>query len=443
MVSRRLLLALLTAFGPAAAQKIYTYVGRLGTDRALLAWGTTEGAGNTIGRDSTPLGRAEVHLAGRTLETPRNWIEIDGLEPDRSYEYEVRINGRSAGRGTFRTLPLRATRLAFLVIGDYGNGSRGQYEIAGAMWRAFLDRQSSPNPIRFVLTTGDNIYAEWLPFRIRSGSRDRDWERKFFAPYEPLLRHIPFYPTLGNHDGNESESRADLAVYLDNFFFPGAAGPARYYRFNVGDLADFFALDTTSNTPAGPPSAAYREGGEQHRWLERVLAQSRAPWKIPYFHHPPFNAGPGHPASLGTLRHFTRLFEQHGVTVAFSGHEHNFQMSACDARTGGICYVVTGAGGELRASDVTSRMQAASIAAWAPQRHFLLVEIEGGRMRIYPLASDPVTVFDPFRRPVKTPLEVRLPEAKRPASRRTAARSAPASPCPVGCGPPARRRARG
>ncbi len=443
MVSRRLLLALLTASVPAAPQKIYTYVGRIGTHRALLAWGTTQGSGNTIGRDSTPLGKAEVHLAGRILQASRNWIEIDGLEPDRSYEYEVRINGRSAGRGTLRTLPLRTHRLAFFVIGDYGNASRGQYEIAAAMWRTFSERQSSPNPVRFVLTTGDNIYADWLPFRIRSGSRDRDWERKFFAPYEPLLRHIPFYPTLGNHDGNESESRADLAVYLDNFFFPGAPGPARYYQFSVGDLADFFALDTSSNTPAGPPAPAYREGGDQHRWLERALAQSKAPWKIPYFHHPPFNAGPGHGASSESLRHLTRLFEQHGVAVAFSGHEHNFQMSTCDARTGGICYVITGAGGALRASDVTSRMQAASIAAWAPERHFLLIEIEGPLMRIYPLASNPVTVFDPSRRPVKTPLEVRLPEARRPASRRTAARSAPASLYPVRCGPPARRRARG
>lgn len=443
MVTRLSTFGLLVAFSPAVAQKIYTYVGRIGTDSALIAWGTTEGSGNTIGRDSSPLGKAEVRIGGRVLESNRNWIEVTGLEAGRSYDYEVRISGRTVGAGTVRTLPLKTHRLAFFVIGDYGNGSRGQYEIAEAMWRVFDQRQPSNNPVLFVLTTGDNIYADWPPFQIRSGARDRDWGKKFFAPYERLLRHIPFYPTLGNHDGNESESRADLAVYLDNFFFPGAAGPARYYQFSAGQLADFFALDTTSNTLEGPPARAYREGGQQHRWLARALAESRAPWKIPYFHHPPFNAGPGHGASLASLRHFTRLFEEHGVAVAFSGHEHNFQVSNRERRTGGICYVITGAGGELRAADVKDRMEAASIAAWAPERHFLLVEIEGPFMRIHPMALKPVKVLDRNGREVKTPLEVRLREARRPAAPRKAARSGPLSPCPARCGPPAGLRARG
>ncbi len=46
----------------AQAQKIYTDVGRIETDSVLLAWGTTEGSGNTIGRSSRSLGKVTVKL---------------------------------------------------------------------------------------------------------------------------------------------------------------------------------------------------------------------------------------------------------------------------------------------------------------------------------------------------------------------------------------------
>lgn len=387
----------------ASAQRLYTYVGQVGTGSVLLAWGSTNGRGNTIGRDSVPLARAEVKIDGRVLPATRNWLVVTGLEPDREYAYEILLDGRKIGDGKVRTWPARSEKLAFFVIGDFGIGKNEQYRIADAMWKEFDRRQGSGNPVRFVITTGDNLYGG-----RHSGDRDSHWESKFFRPYERLLRHIPFYPSLGNHDGNETESRGDLAVYLDNFFFP-APEPARYYQFNFGGLADFFALDTTKNTLQGPATPAYREGGPQHRWLAKQLADSKAPWKIPYFHHPPFNAGPGHGASLGELRHFVKLFEQSGVKVAFNGHEHNFQISAQDERTGGICYVISGAGGQLRSRDVSRNLERAAIAGWAPARHFLLVEIENHAMRIQPLAEKPVVVLDGKRRPLKTPFEIRLP----------------------------------
>jgi len=406
MVARKLPLWLaILLFLPfaAGAQKCHTYVGQVSTDSVLLAWGTTEGRGNTIGRGSTPLGRAEVRIDHRVLPCDRNWTLVTGLRPDEDYPYEVLLDGRKIGDGEVRTWPNGSDRLAFFVIGDYGTGTGAQYELAEVMWKEFDQRRHSGPPVRFVLTTGDNIYG-WR----HSGSADTDWDEKFFRPYERLLRHIPFYPTLGNHDGNESEWRGDLAVYLDNFFFP-TPEPARYYSFSFGGLAEFFALDTTRNTLQDSPAPAYAPGAPQHRWLEKALSSSRAPWKIPYFHHPPFNAGPGHGASLPLLRHFVDLFERNGVKVVFNGHEHNFQISVQDSRTGGVCYVISGAGGQLRSRSVTRHMEDASIAGWAPARHFLAVDIEGRTMRIQPLGVRPVVVWDRNRQPLKTPFEVKLP----------------------------------
>jgi hypothetical protein len=393
----------------AGAQKFYTYVGQIGTRSVLLAWGTTAGTGNTIGRGSTSHGRASVTVGPKNEQTDRNWAMIDGLEPDTSYPYQVLVKGQKIGEGRVRTYPEHADKLTFFVIGDYGDGARAQYGIAKAMSEEVGRRRDSDSPVRFVLTTGDNIYADGtLGFvAFRSGDEDRHWERKFFQPYERVVAEIPFYPTLGNHDGNASENRADLWAYLDNFFFPENK-PARYYTFSFGGFADFFALDTTDNTERGLPRAAYTAKGEQFGWLQKALAGSHAPWKIPYFHHPPFNAGPGHTASLETLRHFVDLFTRSGVKVVFSGHEHNFQFSIQDQVTGGACYVISGAGGQLRLGNVTRYMRTAHIAGWAAQHHFLVVEIRGDSLSITPLSYEPMKVTDPNGKGVQLPIGVRL-----------------------------------
>ena len=403
-LGRALLLFLIVT--AAGAQKLYVYVGDIGAESAGIAWGTADGVRqNTIGRDSISHGKAEVRVGDHVETTTKSWVVVNGLTPDTDYSYTVSVNGMRAGEGHIRTWPATASQLSFFVIGDYGSGMRSQYRVADAMWTTFLEREKAGRPVRFVLTTGDNIYDEGV-FGTSSGSLDIHWRRKFFQPYEALIRRVPFYPTLGNHDGNESESRADLAVYLDNFFFPGMKA-ARHYSFSFGGLAEFFALDTTLNTTNGPPLPAYGPDSAQFRWLKEALPRSRAQWKIPYFHHPAYGGGPRHEPSLGALNHLVKVFEDSGVKVAFSGHEHNFQFSNAE-KTKGIRFVVTGAGGELRTGDIRRDMDRANIQGWSPQHHFLLVDIEGTEMSITPLSYTPVVVRDKNGSAIQMPLRVRL-----------------------------------
>lgn len=409
MTNVRVLAALL--FVPlAAAQDFYNYVGNIDSESVLLAWGTAAGV-NTIGRSSASHGEAAVRIAGRTLASTQNWLVVGSLKPDTEYPYEISLRGRVIGRGKVRTWPETANRLAFFAIGDWGDGSAGQYAIARAMWNEFERRASSNNPVRFVMSLGDNIYGDFSTFMFgyrRTGASDSDWSSKFFEPYKPLLAQVPFYPILGNHDGNETESRGDLPAYLDNFFFPGDK-PARYYSFRFANLAEFFALDTTSNTESGSPRAAYYENGAQFEWMRQAIPASKLPWKIPYLHHPVFSAGPRHAASYRDLEHWVKLFQESGVKVAFSGHEHNLQFSEVNERSAGIRWVVSGAGGSLRTGDIRRRMSAANIAGWAQQRHFLVVEIEGATMRITPIGAGPINVRDAAGRSVPMPLTVTIP----------------------------------
>jgi hypothetical protein len=409
MVGRAACLTGLLLAAAASAQTIYTYVGQVTDHSVLIAWGTADSrAYNSIGRDSRPLGEATVRIGGRTLPADKNWIEVTGLQPDTVYPYEVDLNGKRIGGSVVRTWPAKASKLVFFVLGDFGNGTAPQRAIADAMLAEYRRRAQTPDPVRFVITVGDNLYSNvnLAYFQRGSGAADRDWAAKFFDPYKSILEQIPFLPTLGNHDGNASESRGDLAAYLDNFFFPENR-PARWYRFDYGGLAEFFALDSTENTATGHPAPAFAPDGEQSKWLAAALPASRAPWKIPYFHHPPFNAGPGHGASYAVLRHWVDLFTKTGVKVVFTGHEHNYQFSVADESTGGIRYIVTGAGGELRGGDVTSEMQRAHIAGFAAVRHFLVVEIDGSTMRITPLSTDKVVPRDPAGRPLPPELEIK------------------------------------
>jgi tartrate-resistant acid phosphatase type 5 len=394
------------------AQGPYVYVGNITSDSALIAWGTTKGVHgrNTIGFGSISMGPAEIRIGDRTLTATRNWIDVSGLRPDTSYPFEVLVNKRRIGGGEVRTYPLRATRMTFFVVGDFGLGDAYQNRVAQAMWREFQRRAGSDNPVRFILSTGDNVYAYINIGAVMpgSGAEDEDWDTKFFRPYQALLQRIPFHPVLGNHDGNGSENRLDLNVYLDNFFFPENR-PARYYTFSFGGLADFFALDSTDNTVTGPPAPQYGRDSKEFAWMRQAFASSKAPWKIPYFHHPPFTAGPAHPPSYNELRHWVDLFGRTGVKVAFSGHEHNFQFSRDDNVTEHVRYIVSGAGGQLRVGDVTKKMAAAHIEGWAAHRHFLVVEIRGREMRITPVSYEPFTVVDAQHRRIAMPLVIDLP----------------------------------
>ena len=406
----KLLLAVLLFVLSASAQKYYTYIEDLGPEYVELAWGTADGV-NTIGRSSPSHGQATIKVAGQTITSQSNSVTIGGLAPDHEYSYEVSLGSLKVGQGQVRTWADKADKLAFFVIGDYGTGKAPQYKVAQKMWEEFQKRERSDNPVRFILSTGDNIYGNVSSFLLgvlHTGAQDADWEPKFFRPYEPLLGRIPFFLTLGNHDGNETEAQGDLAALLDNAPFPRDQ-PARYYSFTYGGLAQFFGLDSTKNSESGPTLAFYLEGGAEFRWMQQEFAKPHPAWVIPYFHHPVFSAGPLHAPATYELQHWINLFAASGVKVVFSGHEHNFQVSEANEATRGIRFITSGAGGELRAGSVRKKMKRSNIAAWAPENHFLLVELDRKTMKVTPISFTEIKVQDSDGRPVPLPITITLP----------------------------------
>jgi len=76
------------------ALKFRTYVGHIGATSALIAWGTTDSSGNTIGRASKSYGRALVTIGSRMQQTNQNWAVVECLDADTSYSYRVEVNNK-------------------------------------------------------------------------------------------------------------------------------------------------------------------------------------------------------------------------------------------------------------------------------------------------------------------------------------------------------------
>ena len=77
--------------------------------------------------------------------------------------------------------------LNFAVIGDSGDGSKAQYDIAKQM---MAHREKTP--FDFILMLGDNIYG---------GGKPKYFKAEFELPYKDLLAAgVKFYAALGNHD---------------------------------------------------------------------------------------------------------------------------------------------------------------------------------------------------------------------------------------------------
>ncbi len=385
---------------------------------------------DSIGCRSAPYGPAQVDVydeAGAVVASAMtndcNHCAISGLKADTRYTYTVRVKHEIWGEGVrwdwdpavqglvqtgasyrnqFRTLPDPREPLSapftFAVIGDFGTGIRKpstrkkrQREVALALQRAV-----DTHDVRLILTTGDNIYAakRFLLWTRDSGDEDDDWFFTYFQPYRYAINRVPVCPSIGNHDSRETEECDDREQVLDNFYLrqrlatEEAAGraslsPGLFYRFRVASDVEFVCLDTSKEH-------FFKRGRlfeyPKHREFLRCAFPPRESggitWRIPFCHHPPFCAGPQH-GNTDRMGDVVRLFEEGGVQVCFSGHEHNFQHSHWK----GIDYFVTGAGSKIRERRPTG-FEDAHTQSWAAACHFLLVTIDGPQMTVRAIAED-------------------------------------------------------
>ncbi len=318
------------------------YLQQMSSGRVVVAWATRE-AGSPQVHLSSPTVRT-VTGTSRTVPTSRSGLAYDyrhhevtlgGLSAGTTYAYSASVDGLAVASSTFRTAPATGTGgVSFIAFGDSGTGSSAQRQLATRMTNDAFD---------IALHTGDIAYGTASGVGDATYRTYADW---FFDVYAAWLLSRPFFPSEGNHDSRPSNGNG--IAYLDVFTLPSnGASPAypdhaeRFYSFDYGPV-HFIALDTEFAFQNATRRA------EQLSWLEADLAETAQPWKIAFFHRSPYSAGGEHGSDLAVRAAFAPLFEQYGVRLALSAHEHNYERTRPlqSSPTGTpVTYVVTGGGG--------------------------------------------------------------------------------------------------
>lgn len=240
--------------------------------------------------------------------------KLNGLKADSAYRYRLySTNGTWTYTGKeypFRTLPPpSSTRLRFALIGDTQRGWEHP------LFSVYGDHGGNIDEVRKI----SKLIEAWNPpMVLHMGDIILAADHKNFlsrANWFGVLNNLKFISssfmavTQGNHDGPLDPYFTDYRLELPDT----AMRPPYYYSFDVGNV-HFICLNCCqyARTP-------------QRKWLEKDLMNNKKPWKIAFMHYPIHDVGfhGTSPANLG----YSDLFDQYGVQLYLSGHDHNYQRT--------------------------------------------------------------------------------------------------------------------
>jgi hypothetical protein len=224
-----------------------------------------------------------------------------------------------------------------------------------------------------ALHAGDVAYGDETGIGDATYVTMQSW---FFDVYRTWLRRRPLFPTMGNHDSRATNAWG--AAYLNLFTLPENGATVlfpdhaeRYYSFDYGPI-HFVSLDTEFAFQ----NVNRREA--QLAWLDSDLSATAQPWKIVFFHRPPYSSGAEHGSDLVIRQAFGPLFEKYGVQLVINGHEHDYERlvpwrESADPAAQAVTYIVTGGGG----GPVYAAGKSEWTAVSASTHHYLRATIDG------------------------------------------------------------------
>jgi len=246
-------------------------------------------------------------------------------------------------------LTLGEKSLNFLVLSDWGRDgiadttkkTPGQLKVAKQLGITAGEINAA-----FVVTCGDNFHGHGV-----NSSTDPFFKVNFENVYTNKSLMIPWYITLGNHDyeGNV-EAELEYAKTSKRWI-----EPARYYSFTkkLTDSTDvlFLIIDSSPfiqeyNNEKDAHHIKGQNTALQLHWCDSILCNSKAKWKLAFYHHPAYSASSTHGSTKEIQNLFVPLFDKYKVDACFSGHDHDMQHSRPDNST--VEYIGTGGGSETR-----------------------------------------------------------------------------------------------
>jgi hypothetical protein len=193
------------------------------------------------------------------------------------------------------------------------------------------------------------------------------WAEEFFAPAEPLFRHVPVYPVTGNHE-------ADTPTYFDYFTLPENGNAEHWWWHDVGNIR---VVGLDSNFGYTNP--------EQLAWLDGVLADACTDDDLDFvfaqLHHP-FHSElwlPGENLWTGSVVSRMEAFTADcgKPSIHFFGHTHGYSRG--QSRDHQHLWVnVASAGGNIDSWGEYAQNDYAEFVVSQDEWGFVLVEATAG-----------------------------------------------------------------
>lgn len=276
----------------------------------------------------------EVQRLPLAADELQSLIKLENLTPATTYEYRVEIAGIEPpyldfpepwGAVSFRTQPYEWP-IRFVAIGDSGFGENLTQRLAEGM---------AEHDIAFMLHMGDVVYNM---FNYNSDAW-RNWAMKYYQPFRSVLRRVPHYSTVGNHDIERATLMGGQPFYF--WAYPPinpdevASNQRQWYSFTANDVR-FLSLNSQS-------FYGYGLLDEQNVWLDAQLADTSYRTTIPFFHIPFWTTSSAHADDGRRVAEvwnpkFTATSGQ--IDFVLHGHSHLYEHIIRD----GIHYITTGGG---------------------------------------------------------------------------------------------------
>ncbi|GAB3882418.1 purple acid phosphatase family protein [Spirosoma agri] len=274
-----------------------------------IRYGTTNGQ---LNQEFTDVNSTTEHI-----------VTLTGLQTATRYYYAV---GSSAGDQMvsgdqyFQTSPVAGSTVPVRIwaLGDFGSGTANQAAVLDKFRQATQNR-----PADIWLWLGDNAYNQGF---------DDQFQQNLFNVYTDLLKHLPSWPTPGNHEYIDNPNNLNIDYFkLISVPQQGEAGGVpsgskQNYSFDYANI-HFVSLDSEGNDG----TRVYDPTGRQAQWLQRDLAANQLPWTIVFFHHPPYSKGQRDSDADNDMiqirQQLTPILEQFRVDLVLSGHSHLYERS--------------------------------------------------------------------------------------------------------------------
>ena len=350
----------------------------LSSGKVIIARGpyvsNTTGSSAIISWWSNLATSGSVSINGRTISGPstqHHQITVTGLTGATSYPYTVTSGGVTA-TGTVRTAASPGQTFSFAAIGDFGGNSPGE-------------KQNATNIVadgtQFIQTLGDNIYpTSGLP-DPNFTSTYSDFDQRFFSQFSAAIRAQTFFPANGNKE-----------YYSDGEFWNAFPMPGTNHSWYSYDWGDAHILVLDSEQPFSP-------GTDQYTFAQNDLAAHQgARWRIVAIQRPPYSSATSNTSSKPVQQYLVPLFQAQHVQLVLSGNTHNYErtrplVDGAPVTTGGITYVVSGAGGN---GFNTFQLSPPAYSAFreASYYEFVKVTVSPSRITVDAIRADTNTVAD-------------------------------------------------